>query len=121
MAISQNTTKPGEYSNLELVCIFHVSEEEIRLLKAQGMTSAEIAERQRQLFKDGTLVEPEVTYSKVSSLREALCPGSDASSSDNPGFEVWVQEPVVRQVAYHEVGNIMDQMRAFAKANLSKR
>jgi hypothetical protein len=91
MAISPNTTAPGEYSDLELICIFHVPEEEIPLLKAQGMTSAEIAERQRQRFKDGTLVEPKVTYSKVSSLREALCPGSNDSSSSNPGFEVWVQ------------------------------
>ena len=91
MAISQNTTKPGEFSDLELICIFHVPEEEIPLLKAQGMTSAEIAERQRQRYQAGTLVEPKVTYRKVSSLREALCPDSIGDSSSNPGFDVWVQ------------------------------
>lgn len=91
MAISRNTTKSGEFSDLELICIFFVPEEEIPVLKAQGMTSAEIAERQRQRFQAGTLVEPGGTYRKVSSLREALCPGSDDSPSGNPGFEVWVQ------------------------------
>ena len=55
------------------------------LLKAQGMTSAEIAERQRQRFQDGTLVEPKVTYRGVTP-EESFFPRPGEA-----GYEVWVQ------------------------------
>lgn len=82
MAITPNTHKAGEYSDAVLICVFHVSPEELLDLQAKGMTSGEIAELQRQRYQAGTLVKPKVTYRKVSSLRKALRTGSD----DGDGF-----------------------------------